>query len=175
MTLILWLKHKWQYVIYWDKLVSWWHIWKRKDAVKITRLWDTLFWYAWDNLTISFYKECYSLWIKETKLDLYSVNWIKDFVDFVKSKTHITDIDIDLIFINTAIQIIVTSKWFVENMLYTDINNWILVIWSWTPYALSSYYSQWLWDWDDIDINTIFHIANKFSTSCSFEYDTLVL
>lgn len=175
MTLILWLKYKWQYVIYWDKMLSWWHIWKRKDAVKIARLWDTLVWYAWDNIHIDACQEYYNIWIKERKLDLYSINWIKDFVDFIKLKSNIKEIDIDLMFINSSKQVIITSSWHIEDMLYTDINNWILAIWSWTPYALSSYYSQWLWDNNVIDINAIFHIANKFSTSCSFEYDTLVL
>jgi len=176
MTVVFWILDKWKLSIHWDRRLKWWHFNKRDDAVKITTLWDTLFWFSWDYIWIELIREIYDKWStnKEHWLNLYTLIWIQSFVSTIKENTLVKEVDICFMFLNNKIQISIMAAGYIEEVLYFDEDNWLLVIWSGTPYVIANYATQLTHKWS-INIDEIFRICHRFDTSCSSEYDSLYL
>ena len=80
----------------------------------------------------------------------------------------------DFIFINKDIQISIMSEWYIEQMMFFDKDNWLLVLWSWTSYALSNYATQLLHKWE-VNIQEVFNTCERFDNACWSDYDSLYL
>lgn len=176
MTIIVWQYDKWSLSIHWDKRIKWWHFNKRDDANKIITLWETLVWQSWDFLWTEIIKEIYEQWINDenNKFNLHSLIWIKSFIWTIKENSWIEKPSTDFIFINKDIQVSIMSEWHIEQMMFFNKDNWLLVIWSWVSYALANYATQILHKWE-VDIQEVFNTCEIFDASCSKEYNSLYL
>jgi len=176
MTLIIWMLEWDKISIHWDRRTHWWHIDVRNDAVKITRLWDTLFGSSWDYIWMSLIREIYDKWStdKEYGLNLHSLIWIQSFVSTIKENTLLKEVEMSYIFMNEDIQISIMSQWYIEEALEFTKDKCVIVIWSWSNYAVANYATQLIHKWS-IDIDEIFSVCNRFVSCCSKEYDSLYL
>lgn len=176
MTIIVWQCNKWKLSIHWDRRLKWWHFNRRDDAVKITTLWETLFWYSWDYIWMEVIREVYDMWSKDenNKFNLTTLIWIQSFISTIKENILLEKPEICFIFINDKIQISITDWWYIEEMMFFNKDNWLLLIWSGTRYALANYATQLSHKWE-VDIQEIFNVCARFDTSCWSEYDSLYL
>ena len=176
MTIIVWQCNKWKLSIHWDKRLKWWHFNKRDDAVKITTLWETLFWFSWDYIWIEVIREIYNMWSNDenNKFNLTTLLWIQSFINTIKENVLVDKPEITYIFMNEDIQVSIMDWWYIEEIMFFDKDNWLLLIWSGTPYALANYATQLSHKWE-VDIQEIFNVCYRCDTSCWSEYDSLYL
>ena len=176
MTIIIWQCNKWKLSIHWDKRLKWWHFNKRDDVVKITTLWETLFWFSWDYIWIEVVREIYDMWSNDenNKFNLTTLLWIQSFINTITENVLLDKPEIAFIFMNEDIQVSIIDSWYIENMMFFDKDNWLLLIWSGTPYALANYATQLSHKWE-VDIQEIFNVCSRFDNSCWKEYDSLYL
>ena len=111
---------------------------------------------------------------KDNKFNLTTLLWIQSFINTIKENILLEKPEICFIFINNKIQISITDWWYIEEMMFFDKDNWLLLIWFGTPYVLANYATQLSHKWE-VDIQEIFNVCSRFNTSCWNEYDSLYL